>query len=185
MPQTVTKILTGYTFSELSDSAQDHAHSKYGDVWFDWYEQIYDDAKDTAQILGFELFDIQFDLYHGQIAIHGYYSYKTGAKANLVRSRPKDSELHDIADALIAWQRKNLFNASAVLSINHRIEQNIRVDDLAENGDEAPFIDAVHQFRHWILAKLQSEYDYLTSREYFMDMCEANELVFDDQGNLV
>lgn len=121
---------TVYSFDELSDQAKEKAREWFreGNLDYDWFDSLYDDAVQIGEILGIE-FDQRLGRTMGgkqtrapKIWWSGFYSQGDGAcfegswvwKACSKAIRdyaPKDETLHDIADRLTAIDNGEGFSA--------------------------------------------------------------------------
>ena len=131
MPQIVET--TVYRLEELDDAAKDRARAWYRDIALDddWHEFVYEDFERICAILGVRLKTDSVRLFGGgtrqkpRIYFSGFasqgdgacfeagYAYENGASRAVRGHAPRDAELHRIADALQAIQRRNLFQLRA------------------------------------------------------------------------
>lgn len=129
---------TVYRLDELSDTAKAKARDWYreGALDHDWYEFVYEDFECICDMLGVSLRSkpvrllgggkrqkpcIWFTGFWSQgdgACFEGQYRYAPGAVRKIRDYASKDDELHRIAAALQAIQRRNFFQLSA--SIVHR-----------------------------------------------------------------
>lgn len=89
MPE--TKEITVYTFDELSDKAKEHAieqYARHGMDW-EWWDTVYDDAKEDGKEHGFDINDIRFS---------GFWSQGDGASWTGLVNISKFMEKHINAD---------------------------------------------------------------------------------------
>lgn len=123
MPHAITKLV--YSFDELSDKAKERAREWFreGNLDHDWWEFVYEDAKQCGEILGIEIAArnqkciltgpnprewvdrspaIYFSGFWSQgdgACFEGDWAWKACSKA--IRDHaPEDKRLHEIADAL-------------------------------------------------------------------------------------
>lgn len=126
--------ITVFRFEELSDDAKDRARAWYQEAGldYDWYDAVYEDFERICEILGICLKTRAVRLYGGGtrqkpcIWFSGFwsqgdgacfearYSYRKSAAAEIRAYAPMDTELHRIADALAAVQRRNFYQLQAV-----------------------------------------------------------------------
>ena len=59
-------ITQPFAFDELSDRAKQNAISEYGQPPDDWYEEVYERAKEYASERGFNIDEIKFSGFHSQ-----------------------------------------------------------------------------------------------------------------------
>ena len=119
--------LTVYRFDELLEAGKDNARAWYREGAFDhdWYDAVYEDFQRIAEILGIHLGTrtsrlmgggtgespcIWFTGFWSQgdgAVWEGSYAFSNGASSAIRAYAPRDLELHRIADALLAIQRRN------------------------------------------------------------------------------
>lgn len=130
--------ITIYRFDELPEAAKDNARAWYREGAFDhdWYDAVYEDFQRIAEILGIRLRArtsrlmgggtsesprIWFTGFWSQgdgAAWEGSYAFNKGASSAIRSYAPMDQELHRIADALLAVQRRNFYQLQA--DVRHR-----------------------------------------------------------------
>ena len=185
--------ITIYRFDELPDAAKDNARAWYREGAFahDWYDAVYEDFQRIAEILGVHLRTRTSRLMGGEIsespciwftgfwsqgdgaAWEGSYSFRKGASSAIRSYAPKDRELHRIADALLAIQRRNFYQLQADVrhrgNYYHAFTMDIAVmrespvgQDMTEDAESA-VIDLLRDLARWLYRQLEQEYDYLSS----------------------
>ena len=127
---------TVYRLDELSEAAKDKARAwcREGGFDYDWYETVYEDFQRIAEILGLNLKTrtdrcmggdtrqdpcIWFRGFCSQgdgACFETFYSYRKHAPRLIREYAPQDTELHRIADALQAIQRRNFYQIRAEAS---------------------------------------------------------------------
>ena len=125
--------ITVYRLDELSDAARDKARVWYREGGFgdDWYDGVYEDFQRVAEILGLNLKTRTVRLMGGGTrqepciwfrgfwsqgdgaCFETFYAYRKGAPRLIREYAPQDTELHRIADALQAVQRRNFYQLRA------------------------------------------------------------------------
>lgn len=193
MPRERVRTDTVYKFAELSDDAKQTALDKLRDLNVDheWWEFLYDDAKECGRILGIDIDRIYFSGFWSQgdgACFEGSYRYVPGAAAAIKKHAPQDAELARIARDLQNAQRPAFYTATA--SVKHRghyyhsLCTSIECD--AEQGtlDHDALKDALRSFMDWIYRALEKEYEYLTSDAQVIESIEANEYEFTEDGTL-
>lgn len=201
MPEVIE--ITVYKFSELDDRAKERAMDAWrdGHLDYDWWEFVYEDADQVAEILGIHLTrkgrntpTIWFNGFYHQgsgSSFQGSYSYAKGAVKAIKEYAPKDEELHRIARDLQDAQRKNFYGLRATIVPSHR-ETSLRVSvenihhiygDASDEAEEA-ITEAMNDFNHWVYQRLKNEYEYLMSDEAIAESIEANEARFEEDGTL-
>jgi hypothetical protein len=210
MPETIET--TVYRLDELSDAAKDKARAWYreGGFDYDWYDAVYEDFQRIAEILGIRFKTSTVRLMGGgsrqepRIAFTGfwsqgdgasfecYYSYRKNASAEIRSYAPQDVKLHEIADALLAIQRRNLYQLRAEASHRghyyHEYCMSISVErdsptwqDMTVDAEEI-VIKALRDLARWLYRQLEREYEYLTSDEAVDETIAANEYTFTAAG---
>ena len=203
---------TVYPLGELSDSAREKARAWYrqsgpGD---DWSEFVYEDFERICEILGVCLKTIPVRLYGGGtrqkscIWLSGFWSQGDGAcfegrlsyaKAASRRIRdhaPKDEELHRIADALQAVQRRNFYQLRTQIVHRDRyyheycmaisVERDSPIyQDMTPDAEET-VIETLRDLARWLYRQLEREYEYQTSDEMIDEAIAANGYTFTETG---
>ena len=203
---------TVYTINELSDAAKENAR-----VWYrqhglhdEWYDFVYEDFETICGILGVTLATSPVRLYDGgtrdkpQVffrlswsrgdgaSFAGRYSYARGA-ANAIRTHaPQDTELHRIADALQAIQRRNIWQLHG--SIRHRgrycheytmaieVERDSPTWQPPTDDAEDTVTEALRDLARWLYRQLRQEYEHQTSDAAVDETIAANQLTFTAEG---
>jgi hypothetical protein len=131
---------TVYRLDELSGTAQEKARARYREGAFDHdcFEFVYDDFERICEILGVELKTRAVGLMGGGTrqerciwfsgfwsqgdgaCFEGRYGYAKGARHTIRDHAPRDGELHRIAGALHAVQRRNFYQLHAAISHRDR-----------------------------------------------------------------
>lgn len=203
-----------FKFSELSESAQDTAIQKHAEsLDYEWWDSVYDDAATIAELMGIDLNQKRVTLMNGgfrydpAINFSGFWSQGDGAsysasfqyKKGMIKAvkdyAPQDKTLHGIAERIAAIQKRYFYRLSGKVSNNRGnyshsgsmvidLQSDLTGYDIGGN-DESDYLDELRGFADWIYSNLQREYEHLTSRESFIEACEANEWEFDSRGNLV
>jgi len=206
---------TVYRLDELSDAAKENARTWYreGAVDYDWYEFVYDDFERICAILGVSLDTRTTRLYGGGAraapcirfsgfwnqgdgaCFEGRYRHANGAAQEIRAHAPKDAELHRIAAALQAIQRRNFYQLHAVAShrgrYTHENSMAISVerdsptaqDMTADAADAADAVtEALRDLARWLYRQLEGEYDFLTSDAVVDESIIANEYTFTNDG---
>ena len=203
-----------YTYDELDDAAKAKAREWYAGLVFsdnnDW-DHVFDDAVRMAETLGIDIDTKSVKLMGGGTRLEhviyfsgfwsqgdgacfeGSYRYKKGAAKAIREEAPEDKELHRIADALQAVQRRHFYKLRATTS--HRghychsgcMSVDVEHDDdcYRDIGDaEDDIAQLMRDFADWIYDQLQKEYDYQMSDEQVAESIIANEYEFTEDGAL-
>lgn len=208
--RTITTEKTVYSFNELSESAKENARDWYrnGNLDYDWWQFVYDDAVTIGAILGIEIGDRPVRVMNGKTwykpdicfqgfysqgdnsSFSGSYSYAKGIKKTIRSHAPQDTELHRIADELQALQSRCFYAVSARIDHGYRYGIIVSVDYDPPNyqslpGDvEQEIEDLLKDFNSWIFSRLESEYEYLNSDQAVDESIVANEYEFDEYGGI-
>jgi hypothetical protein len=203
---------TVYQLGELSDRAKDAARAWYREAapCDDWHECVFDDFEAICAILGVRLKTRSVRLYGGGtrqkpcIGFSGFssqgdgasfacvYGFATGACKAIRAHAPQDGELHRIADAMQAIQRRNFYQLRADVSQRgrycHEYSMSIAVErDSPNNQDmtadaEDTVIELLRDLARWLYRQLEREYQYQTSNEVTDEAILANEYTFTGEG---
>ena len=203
---------TVYTLNELSSTAREKARDGYRQHHADsnWYENVYEDFREVCGIFGIDLRQRVFRLSNGRfmeepcIWFSGFCSQGDGAcfegrwhwqsaTARRVREyAPQDRELHRIADALQAVQKRNFWQLQAEISHRgrycHPYSMDITVTRNSPTGQamaadaEAAVSEALCDLAFWLYRQLENEYDWLTSDTAVDEALLINEYTFTEAG---
>ncbi|MEZ5768602.1 MAG: antitoxin of toxin-antitoxin stability system [Paracoccaceae bacterium] len=204
--------ITVYRLDELSDAARDKARVWYCEGGFgdDWYDAVYEDFQRVAEILGLNLKTRTVRLMGGGTrqdpciwfrgfwsegdgaCFETFYAYRKGALRLIREYAPKDIELHCIADALQAIQRRNFCQLRAEATHRghycHEYCMGISVErdspswqDMTADAEEG-VIEALRDLARWLYRQLEREYDYLSSDEVVDEAIIANGYTFTEAG---
>ncbi|MCC4244656.1 antitoxin of toxin-antitoxin stability system [Stappia indica] len=203
---------TVYRLDELSDAAKDKARAWYreGGFDYDWYDAVYEDFQRIAEILGIRFKTSTVRLMGGRsrqepriwfrgfwsqgdgASWEGFYSYRKNASAEIRFYAPQDVKLHEIADALLAIQRRNFYQLRAEASHRgnyyHEYCMSISVErdsptyqDMTVDAEEI-VIEALRDLARWLYRQLEREYEYLSSDEAVDETIVANDYTFTAAG---
>ncbi|MFA6219952.1 MAG: antitoxin of toxin-antitoxin stability system [Erythrobacter sp.] len=204
---------TVYGLDELSDAAKVKARAWYRQVGFDddWYEFVYEDFQCIAEILGLRLKTVPVRLYGGGTrqkpciwfsgfwsqgdgaCFEGRYSHAKGAPRKIRDHAPKDGELHRIADALQAIQRRNFYQLHADITHRdryyHEYSMSISVErdsptcqDRTADAEDV-VAEVLRDLARWLYRQLEREHEYFTSDEVVDEAIIANTYTFTDAGH--
>ncbi len=210
MPQVIE--ITVYTIEELSDAAKEAARAWYREACLDyeWYDFVYEDFQIICGILGVTLRtspvrlygggtrdkqQVWFTGFHSQgdgASFAGHYSHARGATKGIRAHAPRDDELHRIADALQAVQRRNFHQLHASISQRgrycHEYTMTIEVErdsptwQPPTDDAEDTVTEAMRDLARWLYRQLQAEYEHLTSDDAIDEALAANESTFMASG---
>ena len=210
MPQIVE--ITVYTIDELSDAAKENARVWYREscLDFEWYDFVYEDFGRICGILGVTLQTSPLPLHGGSTldkprifhsgfssqgdgaSYEGRWSHATGARKAIREYAPQDEELHRIADALQAIQRRNFHQLHATIRQRgrycHEYSMEIEVErdsptrqPLTDDAEDA-VTEAMRDLARWLYRQLRQEYEHLTSDEAIDETLAANRWSFTASG---
>lgn len=203
---------TVYRLDELSGAAKDKARAWYreGGFDYDWHDAVYEDFQRIAEILGIDFRTRAVRLMGGGTrrepciwfrgfwsqgdgaCWEGSYSYARNATAKIRAYAPQDQELHRIADALQAVQRRNFYQLRAEACHRghyyHEYCMAISVErdsptyqDLTEDAEES-VTEALRDLARWLYRQLEREYEYISSDEAVDETINSNEYTFTETG---
>jgi len=203
---------TVYQLGEISDRAKDAARAWYREACAcdDWHEYVFEDFEAICTILGVRLKTRSVRLFGGGtrqnpcIWFSGFssqgdgasfecvYSFATGTPKAIRAHAPEDSELHRIADALQAIQRRNFYQLRADVGQRgrycHEYSMSITVErDSPNNQDmtldaEDTLIELFRDLARWLYRQCEREYEYQTSDAVTDEAILANEYTFTGEG---
>lgn len=179
----------GCTIGELEPKAKERALAWLAETLdYEWWDCIYDDAKEVGKCLGIEINDIYFSGFCHQgsgCCFSGNYSYRKGWKKALKDYASKDQELLEIGQALQDIQRPAFYELGGEIKGNERYWRT-SINLHWQYSEHAQAInDALSNFADWIYNKLQTEYEWLSSEDQLIETAEANGYLFDKSGRII
>ncbi|AMK21705.1 antitoxin of toxin-antitoxin stability system [Sphingobium sp. TKS] len=210
MPEIIETIV--YQLAELDEAAKDKARAWFREGGFDhdWYDAVYADFVRICTILGITLETRTIRLLSGgsrqEPCIHfrgfwsqgdgacfeGRYAYARGASAKIRAYAPKDTALHDLADALQTVQGRNFYQLHAQARHRghyyHEYCMEIAVERESPTGQdmtaeaEGVVIEALRDLARWLYCQLEREYEYQSSDECVDQAITANAYTFTEAG---
>jgi hypothetical protein len=207
-----TISVTAYKFDELSDAAKERARDWWREGAFQdqWWDNVYADAVQIAEILGIELYQRPYQTVGGSMRhepgiyfsgfasqgdgarFEGIYRYAKGMRKKIRDYAPQDEKLHRIADGLYELQRHALFTIECRIGHSGRYEHKYTMTfDYGYEGDirgrfgpeeQRQFQDLMRDFAQWIYDALETEYEYQNSDEVVDENIRANEYDFTEEG---
>lgn len=181
--------IDAYKITELSPEAKERALSWLAETLdYEWWDSVYDNAKEVGKCLGILVDDISFSRFYIQGAgccFSGNYSYRKGWKKALKACAPKDQELIRIGQELQDIQRPAFYELGGEIKGNDRYwRTNIELH-WQYSAHEQAINDVLSNFADWIYNNLQKEYEWLTSEEQLIETAEANGYMFDETGRII
>lgn len=195
----------GYAFHRLSEEAKDKVLEREREsiVDFDWWENVYEDAKRMGALIGIEINEISFTGFWSQgdgACFNGRYSHKADAvKAITAECGGQDAELIRIAAELTVlqttWQLLHGFMFECTVhttngNYSHSGTMQTGYDDDDDRPTEVLDMDRaierlLRDFADWIYRQLEAEYEHLTSDESCIARLEDSGLRFDSSGAIL
>jgi hypothetical protein len=159
-----------YKFDELSNEAKEVAIEKLWDinVDYEWWESIYEDAKN----IGLELTDFEFDSASFVRNVEGQFILSASeVAANIFRDHGENCETYVTA---------NGFMHEFTPIFSQYVETEEGEDELIKI--ETDFLnELLNDYKNL----LQTEYEYQTSRKAIVETIEVNEYEFYANGKLI
>ena len=192
---THTKV---YEYKELSPDSQEKAREWYREGAFDhdWWDVIYEDAKEIGSLMGVEIDKIYFSGFSCQgdgAQFTGHYSYNKGSVEKVKSHAPRAKELHRIAEELYKFQRRFFYTATArITTQGHYSHSGCTCIDAGDqhgdlnSADEIELTKILRDFMDWIYVNLREEYEYLSADEQIEEAitCMGNEYQFTENGRI-
>jgi hypothetical protein len=170
---------TVFTFDELSEDAKRKAIQEYRDndvYWYDWWECIYDDAKNV----GIKI--THFDTGRGWDIGLKFIESAYDAAQKIIKEHGKTCETYKTAEQFVKdWAE-----------LVAKYSDGIKLDEVAEDNEYQFDIEAdelEEEFRksigHDFLILLQKEEEYLNSEEAITETIEAYYWEFTEEGERI
>ncbi len=189
-----------YTFDELDENAREVARAWYreGALDYEWWDSVYDWAKEAGRLIGITVDRIYFSGFSSQgdgACFEGRYSYAKGSVNAIKKEFPSEPKLYRIAELLYDVQRHNFYSIGArcahrghyyhsgCMAIDVWPDETMSERTTLSELHEEYIIDAMRDFADWIYKKLREEYEYLMSDEQVDETILANEYEFTAEGN--
>ena len=181
--------IEAYKITELLPDAKERALSWLAETLdYEWWDCIYDAAKEAGKCLGIDIDNIYFSGFYYQgsgCCFSGYYSYRKGWKKELKGYAPKDNDLLIIGKELQSIQRKSFYSLAGEIKGDDRYwRTNIELHWQYSEHEQA-INDVLSNFADWIYNNLRREYEWLTSEEQLIETAEANGYMFDESGRII
>jgi hypothetical protein len=176
---------------------------------YDWWDSVYELAMHDGEALGFEIENINFDLYGRDASWEGEVDLLKFAKAYALEADPKWFVVLELVEdgwvsTTMSISRYGFRNTTMCVGDYWANLVKLDEDGVVGTGvfagaGVAQLLDAVggeavleemeervlekaNDFAHTILEMLQEEYDYLTSEEAFIEDCDINDVTFETEG---
>jgi len=184
------KQTTVFKFDELDERAKERARDWYreGALDYEWWDCVYDDAKQCLALAGFDVDRIYFSGFSSQgdgACFEGSWAAHAAKPVKAMKEHaPKDKELHRIAAAMRAIARSDKSASMSVRQSGHYYHDGCTSFSVEARTSEIEevIIEASRDAMRWIYRRLEAEYEYLMSDEQVDESILANEYDFDEEG---
>ncbi|EFC5281093.1 antitoxin of toxin-antitoxin stability system [Escherichia coli] len=203
---------TVYTLDELTTDARERARCWYREHHPDsnWYENVYEDFREVCDILGIDLRQRVIRLSSGRFmeepciwfsgfcsqddgaCFEGHWRWQSAAPRKIREYAPQDHELHRIADALQAVQKRNFWQLQTEVSHRGRychpysmvitVTRGSPVGQEMTADAEAAVCEALRDLAFWLYRQLENEHDWLISDSAVDEAILINEYTFTETG---
>lgn len=173
-----TRTINVYAFAELSEAAKERAREWWRSCAFDyeWWDGVYDLAREIGSALGFSLRDLSFDLLRG-VSFRGTW-YAPARPVRGVRKITTDEDVialaHEIAELVCRMtpdERDDGYSIWDTRWYSVTCDEHEDVDEIAK------------AFAAIVYGWLQREEEYLLSDEAVDEALVANEYEFEEDGS--
>lgn len=202
-------------YEDLSDRAKEHAYHEWirGAANYNWWDDVYEMAKEEGTQLGFLIDDISFSGFWSQgdgASWKGFVNLRVWVDSDACTLNDREkmflktafeqylaSHTIDITNTsnychsgTMVQRGFEVYRAEACAEIQHGVyagmSEEAFVDELAgmQNGIENEVLQSARYFADKIYRDLEEEYESITSEEAFADFCEANDVNFDEEGDV-
>lgn len=210
MPEVIETIV--FRLDELDEVARETARAWFRRIGFDhdWHEFVVDDFARVCAILGIKLQTTPLRLFGGGTrakpciyfsgfwsqgdgaCFEGRYAYAPTALATIRAHAPLDTDLHAVACALQAAQRRNFYQLRADIRhydrYYHEHSMTIAVErdsptgqEMTAGADEA-VAEALRDLARWLYRRLEAEHEHLASDGEVDAAIVANDYCFTTDG---
>jgi len=197
--QEETRTQALYQFDELSEAAQKKALETLSDVNFfdDWAEFTTNEFRDFLEVIGVTDPVISFSGFSSQgdgLSFTGIYSYVKGSRKDAEDFYKPIAERCKVEmDIIFGLQKKYFYKLEGKLNRTSRhyshentvtfdMDYRLEVKDFSAVEDE--LIGAFRGIMQEMYQALESEYDYLSSRDAIKESIDANGYEFTEEGAL-
>ena len=179
-----------YKFAELCPGAQAKAieNKQNNGLDYEWFEEVFNDAKHSAGLLGIEINNIYFSGFYSQgdgACFTGRYTYKFEWREMLKEYAPTDKKLIEIGEALQAAQRSHshLIRTDIVHRGRYNHEYTMHLEECHADTENS-VLEPLREFARWIYSQLEKENNYLSSDEVIAEDLKINGDEFIESGAL-
>ena len=191
-------VTVGYTLSELSPEAARVAYERWlEDGGYDFDSQYtIDDMIECGATIGINVDNIYYSGFSSQgdgACFVGSYKFKPDWKSSLENFCPGYTQLISLGERLQKVYEEFGKLYVTVYKTSHRYDHENTVGFDVQSDDEEISIWAAHDaieeilkdFMHEIYRRLEEEYTWTNSQEFFQEMAEANEWYFTEEGKML
>ena len=195
-------VTVGYTLSELSPEAARTAYERWlEDGGYDFDSQyILDDMIECGATIGINVDNIYYSGFSSQgdgACFVGSYKFKPDWKSSLENFCPGYTQLISLGERLQAANEQygKLYATVYKTSYRYDHENTVTVDVQSDSDiEDFPFLvldaqdtieEILKDFMHEIYRRLEEEYTWTNSLEFFQEMAEANEFYFTEEGKML
>lgn len=191
-------VTVGYTLSELSPEAARAAYERWlEDGGYDFDSQYtIDDMIECGATIGINVDNIYYSGFSNQgdgACFVGSYKFKPDWKDTLENFCPGYTQLSSLGERLEKVYEEFGKLYVTVYKTNHHYDHENTVGFDVQSDDEEISIWAAHDtleeilkdFMHEIYRRLEEEYTWTNSLEFFQEMAEANEFYFTEDGKML
>ena len=177
-------------YQDLPEERKEQIRQKQREagLYDDWYEWVYEDAKEIAEEFGLNISDIFFSGFWSQgdgACFKGYLRFKECDESKLPEEiRGIYQTLHEVHGLLKILDSDNYLFLCVSLGRHCTHEYNMLFEFYDESSEEAEAIvdahkesicEALRDYARWIYKNLEAEYEYLTSDEYIDEQLHDEE----------
>jgi hypothetical protein len=202
-------------YEDLSDKAKQKAYEEWvrNEPIGEWWDAVYDMAKEDGEEFGFRIDDIKFSgfwsqgdgaCWMGLVDLNKWIESPECDLSLRCKMLMKSGLINDFIakDVRVSCSRSNYFH-SGTMDLTDGIEIYDASWGLTDGPlagmsgtdwyeEMTPFLPDAHEallksvrgFADEIYKQLEKEYEYLTSEEQFIEMCDANEWQFTEEGEM-
>lgn len=187
------------SFEQLSSRAKDNAVEQFSSFWSEgnWYETVFEDAKQIGALMGIEIDRIGFSGFSCQgdgAHFEGSFSYEKNALKNVKQYAPLDKDLHSIVEDYTAIQRKVFYKLVGKVVHSGHYEHSGCTNISVEHADDyyrdigsldQEMTEVLRRFMDWIYKELEADYEASTSEEAASEYYNDMSFTFDEQGKIL
>lgn len=179
-----------YQFDELSDKAKEKARDWFRTNYpeYEWWDSIYDDAREAFSYFGLADIDIEFSGFWSQgdgASFTGIFRASNIKQASdLASDFPTDETLASLHARLTAIKHPGDARVKITRRGRYSHSYTMNLDDAYEyqQEDETELLSIFRALANWIYRRLESEYYYLMSDECVDEAIVSNGYYFTADG---